>query len=449
MAWHRFHPKNLLYKSCPFMNRLQQLCLTTLACSGAALFQPSAHAEGWTVNSIVQRVLATHPELVFYQAEIAAAEGGLKTAGTIANPQLQTTVGTWRTRDVSTGVLTDGPAWSATLNQTFEWPGRVALRKAIAGKEIELAELGLQQMRLALAGEARAASWRLMAANERVRVADEVASRFKALSEVLLQRDPAGAAPRLEARIIEGTSMTMGAEATAARRELADARFMLNQLIGEKPDHPTEVRVERLELAPPASLEKLLGLARQFNFGLRSRVAEVEQQGYEVQLAYNERWPSITVSPYLQKQTASSRETQFGIGVSIPLPLWNHNKGNIQAAEARQVQAEVLLQSQLRKLEREVASHSSAYRIYVEELAKWPPDTLASFRESAKEADDHYRLGALTVNTYTELQKQYVDSVNAVLDSQVGALRAKMELEQLTGQTLDGKSITVRPLAQD
>ncbi len=125
------------------MNRLQQLCLTTLACSGAALFQPSAHAEGWTVNSIVQRVLATHPELVFYQAEIAAAEGGLKTAGTIANPQLQTTVGTWRTRDVSTGVLTDGPAWSATLNQTFEWPGRVALRKAIAGKEIELAELGL------------------------------------------------------------------------------------------------------------------------------------------------------------------------------------------------------------------------------------------------------------------------------------------------------------------
>ena len=182
---------------------LRQFCLTTLAFSGAVLFQTSASAGGWTVNSVVQRVLATHPELVFYEAEIAAAEGGLKTAGTLDNPQLQTTVGTWRTRDLSTGVLTDGPAWSATLNQTFEWPGRVALRKAIAGKEIELAELGLQQMRLALAGEARAASWRLMAAKERVRVADEVASRFKDLSEVLLQRDPAGAAPRLEARIIK------------------------------------------------------------------------------------------------------------------------------------------------------------------------------------------------------------------------------------------------------
>lgn len=431
------------------MKPLSKLILTLLATSGPLIVQPAVHAEGWTVNSLVQRVLATHPELQFYQAEIAAAEGGLKTAGTLQNPQLQTTFGTWRTKDVSTGVLTDGPAWSATLNQTFEWPGRVALRKAIAGKEIELAELGLQQMRLALAGEARAASWRLMAAKQRVRVADEVADRFKALSEVLLQRDPAGAAPRLEARIIEATSMTMGAQATAARRELADARFTLNQLIGEKPDHPTEVRIELLELAPPAKLEKLLGLARENNFSLRSRVAEVEQQGYEVRLAYNERWPSITVSPYLQRQTASSDETQFGIGVSIPLPLWNHNKGNIQAAEARQVQAEVLLQAELRKLEREVASHSSAYRIYVEELAKWPADTLASFRESAKEADEHYRLGALSVNTYTELQKQYVESVNAVLDSQVGALRARMELEQLTGQTLDGRSITAAPIAQE
>lgn len=431
------------------MTSLRQLCLTSLACSGAVLFQTSAHAEGWTVNSIVQRVLATHPEMVFYQAQIAAAEGGLKTAGTIENPQLQTTVGTWRTRDVATGVLTDGPAWSATLNQTFEWPGRVALRKAIAGKEIELAELGLQQMRLALAGQARAASWRLMAADQRVRVADEVADRFKALSEVLLQRDPAGAAPRLEARIIEGTSMTMGAEATAARRELADARFMLNQLIGEKPDRPIQVRVERLKLAPPATLEKLLGLARRFHFGLRARVAEVEQQGYEVELAYNERWPSITVSPYLQKQTASSRETMLGIGVSIPLPLWDRNKGNIQAAEARQAQAEVLLQAELRKLERDVASHASAYRIYVEELAKWPTDTLASFRESAAEADEHYRLGALSVNTYTELQKQYVESVNAVLDSQVGALRARMELEQLTGKPLANDGAATTPLARE
>jgi cobalt-zinc-cadmium efflux system outer membrane protein len=195
---------------------------------------------------------------------------------------------------------------------------------------------------------------------------------------------------------------------------------MLNQLIGEKPDHHTQVRVERLELAPPVSLEKLLGLARRFHFGLRARVAEVEQQGYEVELAYNERWPSITVSPYLQKQTASSRETMLGIGVSIPLPLWDRNKGNIQAAEARQAQ-----------------------------LAKWPTDTLASFRESAAEADEHYRLGALSVNTYTELQKQYVESVNAVLDSQVGALRARMGLEQLTGKPLANDGAATTPLARE
>ena len=83
-----------------------------------------------------------------------------------------------------------------------------------------------------------------------------------------------------------------------------------------------------------------------------------------------------------------------------------------------------------------MAEHASSYRIYAEELARWPGDTLDGFRQSAEEADEHYRLGALGVSTYTELQKQYIGSVNTVLDNQVGALEARMQLEQLTGEGL-------------
>lgn len=397
----------------------------------------STFAVPFTVNSLVQKALATHPELRYYEAQIDVARGGKTKAGEIQNPDLMTGVGNWRVRDLNTNNVTDGPTWAVQLTQTFEWPGRLSLRKAIAQKDIELAQLGLEQFRAALAARVRTLSWKMLAAQEQTRAAAEVAKRYKALVDVLLQRDPAGAAPRLEARIIQATALTLGSEATTARNELEAARFELNQLLGERPEQPLELTMENVTLNPPPALQALLAQARKSNFSLRSRILDVQQQGYEVRLAENERWPAITVVPYVQRQQNETRETQVGIGVSIPLPLWNRNKGAIDAAKAKEVQAEVMLTAQMRQLERDVAAQASHYRLHVEELAKWPGDTLHSFRKAAEEADEHYRLGALPLSTYSELQRQYLDSVKAVLTSQLGAVDARLQLEQLTGTKLN------------
>ena len=402
------------------------LCLLTAAAGAAPV----------TGTTLVQKALATHPELRFYEAQVEAARGGKTTAGEIANPELLTGVGNWRVRDLATGGVSDGPTWSVQLTQTFEWPGRLALRKAIAQKNIELAQLGVEQFRAALAARVQNLCWKLLAAQEKTRVSEEVAQRYQTLAAVLLQRDPAGAAPRLEARIVQANALNLSAAAAAARNDRESVRFELNQLLGEKPGQPLELKREATALNPPPPIETLLSSARRRNFDLRARILDVQQQGYEVKLAENERWPSISVVPYIQRQQNDTRETQAGIGVSIPLPLWNRNKGAIDTAKARQVQAEVMLTAQMRQLERDVAAELSHYRIHTEELAKWPADTLDSFRKAAAEADEHYRLGALPLTTYTELQHQYVDSVTALLDSQLNAVEARLALEQLTGTKL-------------
>ncbi len=405
-------------------------------CFSLAVFSLPAtlRAEPVTIYSLAIKAVATNPEVRFYEAEIAAAKGGEKTSATVANPELQTSLGTWRVKDL--GSSADGPAWAVTLSQTFEWPGRIALRKALALKQTEVAQLGLDQFKAALAGKVRAHAWKLMAAQEKAKAANEVSKRLTDLAAVLFQRDATGPAPRLEARIIQASAFTLGTVETTARREAAEAKFALNQILGEKPDHDIEIQQEPLTLNPAPSLEKLLAMARQKNFDLRARMLDVEQQGFQVKLAENERWPAFTVAPYYQQQKAQSRETQFGLGVSIPLPLWNKNKGNIETAKAKQTQAELMLASQMRELERSVAAQRSAYAIFGEELAKWPADTIESFHKAAAEADEHYRLGALPLSTYTELQKQYIEAVTSVLDSQLGALQARMELEQLTGSKL-------------
>jgi cobalt-zinc-cadmium efflux system outer membrane protein len=405
-------------------------------CATLLILPPLCQADSVSIPALVKKTVASHPELRFYEAEVQSAKGAQKSAGTSKNPDLQTGVGNWRVRDLASGAVSDGPTWSVTLTQTVEWPGRVSLRKAIAQKKMEIAELGLDQFRRAVAAQVETRAWQLLAAQEKARVAAEVSHRLEELSAVVLQRDPAGVAPRMEAKIIQASAMTLGAEHSRAMNESATARFELNRMLGEKPEHPVEILREKVELNPPPPLEQLLSAARAHNFELRSRILEVEQQGFEVSLAEKQVWPAITVQPYLQRQTNQTRETQSGLGISIPLPLWDRNTGSIESARARKTQAEVLLNAHLAQLERDVASQESHYRVHVLELAKWPPNLLEEFRQIATEADEHYRLGALPLTTYIEIQRQYLESVQAVLTSQLGAIEARLALEQLTGSNL-------------
>ncbi len=399
------------------------------------LLAAHAHAEGVSIESLVSKASATHPEVRFYEAEIAAAKGAHQTAATRPNPELETSLGTWRVNDF--GSKSDGPAWAVTLSQQFEWPGRVALRKAIASKQVDVAELGLAQFKTSLAGKVRSAAWALLAARQKLESTERVSARLTDLAKVLMQRDPTGPAPKLEARIIQATALTMDSDVITARREMAEAGFVLNQLMGEKPDHTIEPNMEKLSLADAPALESLLAEARKNNFDLRARMLDVEQQGFMVKLTENERWPAFKVSPYVQQQQAGSKETQFGIGVSIPLPLFDRNKGNVAAAKARQVQAEIMLAAQMRELERAVAVQRSNYASYRTALAKWADGTLEEVSEAAKEADEHYRLGALPLSTYIELQKQYLEAQQAMLANQLGALEAKQQIEILTGHRLE------------
>jgi len=174
-------------------------------------------APGWsdaapktlTVDAVVEEVVRQNPELDFYRAEIAAAKAGRRTAGRWNNPELSADLGSKRVWERGGPAMGDGAAWSVSVAQTFEYPGRIALRKAIANRQVELAELGLAQFQASLAARARAKAQLALAAQQKVDATREVTQRFRSLLDVLVQRDPAGVTPLLDQRIIEANSVTL------------------------------------------------------------------------------------------------------------------------------------------------------------------------------------------------------------------------------------------------
>lgn len=391
----------------------------------------NTNVQSAALESLIADVLEHNPELNFYRADIAAAKGERRAAVAWENPELSTTVG--QKRVSSGGLSAEVVAWSVGLQQTFEWPGRISLRKAIANHQTQLAELGFAQFQSSLAARTRTLAYGLFAAQEKAAAAKEVADRFQQLREVLVQRDSAGLTPQLETRIIEATELTLQRKATEAELASQAALLELNQLRGRPWTQTMKVESVRLAFAPAPDSETLLAAARTNNFELRMRQVELEQQGFKVSLARKDGYPAFTVGPYYSQENAGDREQQVGIGLSLPLPLWNRNKGNIEAATARQQQAETSMFVAQRTVERQIVQQALTYQTKLAEMNKWRPESVDEFRKAAELADRHYRLGAVPIATYVELQKQYLEAVEALLDTRREALDAGQQIQLLTG----------------
>ena len=404
----------------------------------AVVTNSPATATEITLDALVQEALEKNPELNFYRAEIAAAEGERRTAGTIANPELSSQVGAKRSQDPRSGLAGEGMAWSVSVLQTFEYPGRLALRKAIANRQIELAELGYAQFRTALAARTRALAYAVFTAQENAAAAQEVADRFNALSEVVMQREPAGVSPLLEMRILEANAITTQRRASEATQAARAALIELNQLRGQPLSTATRITPTQFSFRSPEALESLVAQARTNSFELRIRQVELAQQGFKLTLAKDEKYPAVTAGPFYSEAQSGSvgdKERIIGVGVSLPLPLWNRNGGNVDTARARQQQAETSFALTQREVERKVIENATAYEAKLAEMSRWRPGAVEELRAAAELADRHYRLGAVAVATYVELQKQYLEAVEAMLDTKKEALQAAQELEILTGHS--------------
>ncbi|MDP3920373.1 MAG: TolC family protein [Candidatus Omnitrophota bacterium] len=395
---------------------------------------------GISFETLLEEVLENNPELRFYEAEVLAAKGLRKTAGLWNNPEVSGSIGRKRVISSSDDGETStakGTASEIVVTQSLPWPGRIRLRKAIADQDIELAELGLEQFRGLLKARAKIAAYVLSAAQERAEATREVSEHFHALREVLTQRDQAGLTPLLETRVIEAIELNMQRKASQASLEAQAALFDLNQLRGAEPSSSFTLNQMNLSFLPiQIDKNELIKLAASNDYQVRLRAIELERQGYTVRLAKNERFPDITAGPAIEMERAGERERIIGAAISLPLPLWDRNQGNIATEKAHQIQAETSFDMAQRDAERRVIEAIATYETKLKEMANWRPDSIQHFKEAAELADRHYRLGAVPVSTYIELQSQYLDTIEGLQDTKKEALETAAQLELMTGADL-------------
>jgi cobalt-zinc-cadmium efflux system outer membrane protein len=160
----------------------------------------------------------------------------------------------------------------------------------------------------------------------------------------------------------------------------------------------------------------------------------------DVKLQYANRFQDIYVlaQPYtLQDNTPFGLKspTSWAVGVTVPLPIFNRNQGNIQRAKMNVSQTEVETASIERQAIQDVQQAESEFeaaKAAVEQYEKSVlPDSTALLNEAQKLFP-----GEINILEYLAALKDYNDNARSYLDSQVRLRRAMLNINTAVGQRI-------------
>ncbi len=385
------------------------------------------------VAELVRQAVASNPERQAYVAALAAERELGSAASSNPNPVLSLEVGRKRLRDAGGAFLDEGQVWTASLSQTFEWPERLRLRRAIADRQTEAAKLGLGRFEQALEAKAAVLAYRLSRAQVRAQACEEVAERFAGLRKALVGRDPSGPAPTIELRSVEAAEVVARRRAEEARLALQQALLEMNQLRGAPSLAPLAVKAPVLALKDAPKLEELLAAAPQGNFSYRMQVLESEQLSLQSDLARSDSVPGFTAGPYISQDRVGGRETIVGLRFDLPLPVSGRSSAAERSANERRRQSNAAISAAWRDVEKDLGQTWLSYASKVDQLRMHKDDPAVRFSEAARLAESHYRAGALSLQLFMDAQAGYLEAVDSALLIQEQAVEAGFRLRELSG----------------
>jgi cobalt-zinc-cadmium efflux system outer membrane protein len=390
-----------------------------------------------SVEELIAQALANNAELRGFESELAAAKGQRTQAGFFKNPELSAEVGGREVRDSENILQGNGTTFSISVMQTFEFPGKGTLRKAIANKNIEIAELGLEQFRLALVGQVRVLAYEHLAAVSEAEAAEAVYRQSSELASQLNSQSNFGARLQIEIRLVQASLVDLGAAIKEASLRREETRTQLNALLGRPQNLPLRINESLIPPGKKLNESALVFAAQKNNPLLKIRQRELERSSRELTSVRLDIAPDFSIGPFFSRDVAGDTEQNIGGAISATIPLWDWNIGNIQSAKARLEAAAALRVKAERDTEAQILSRLKSYELTRRQLGMIPNGLLKNIHEASTLADTQFRNGSISAQLYLETQSAYLNALRTSQAAVLDAWRTLLDLNLLTGGHLD------------
>lgn len=319
--------------------------VTHFACAAAFLVSPwltgHAYSQTLTMRDALGRALAANPRLTAAERDVGIATGLKVQAGALPNPnlsfELDNALGSGPFKGLQSAETT------LQLSQLVELGGKREARLAAGDAGIGTTVWQRRATRLEVLSETAIAFIAVVSAQGRIQIFDEQISSLQQLIPLLQKRVQEGASSPAETLRAQVAADLFRVDRERAKTQLATARRDLAILMGDSIPRFGAAAGRLAVIGQPPPFRSVVQ-AIEANPQLMRWTAVTAQRNADLILARLKRIPDVQISAgwrHFQEtvEFSGGQPRQFTndnavrLGVSVPLPVFDQNTGNIIAAE--------------------------------------------------------------------------------------------------------------------
>lgn len=296
-------------------------------------------AADFTLSDIINRVRSHNPMLKAARMAVEEARGRQLGSGRLANPEFGYGFQNQSNVSPQTGVF--------SIDQAFPITRRLSLEKQLTSQLVGAAELEVRDAERRFIAEAQSLAVQLLSLNQQRALRQQQTALASKLSEFVRGRAKAGEISPLDAAQAQVDAQRLLLETRKLEASSVSLQGQLKPMLGIQSSDSLTLSGDLPSLAVPGMGA---GWMQRADYQLAQTKIAAALTGKD--LAKARRMPDVTAGLFasreMQDVTPANRErTGFlGFRISIPLPFWNRNQGEIAektaSAERARLESEAL-----------------------------------------------------------------------------------------------------------
>jgi len=385
-----------------------------------------------TLSSAIKYSLEQNPSLRVFEFRNLALDG----QGEIANLRPAYEVGFEAENFSGTGNFngSDNVDLTVSLSSVIEMGDKRTARVNVVSSSLAQLEAQRQVKVLELLGEVTRRYIDILAAQERVFLAEEGEQLAKNTFSEVTKRAKKGATPEAEVKRAKAAAGQARLTVSSERQQLKYFKVALAALWGEKTPTFSMVEGNLYQFGKDIEFQKLYARVKQNPaiqvFATEERLKEAEVRLAKTQASTDIRW-SIGV-----RQFQETDDTAITAGFSVPLFSSKRSSGSIASAMA--ARNEVLVQKEVTLLK----LHTQLFHAYgnrqqaIVTARDLQSNIIPSLEQALKETKKAYQRGRYSYLDYMTARQELITARRTLIDAGSAALRYGADIEQLTAEPL-------------
>jgi cobalt-zinc-cadmium efflux system outer membrane protein len=398
---------------------------------------------GVSCEQLAQMALTRNPELQAASESLHQADARLRQVRLLPNPSLDVS------KKTDAIFANEGDrGYSITVSEPVDLGGRRGNRVKVAETSVEVAKADIAEAERQLLGRLRLLCTEAMGAAARSDLFERLDRAGDQMSGVMSIRVRAGDASQLDARLLQAQTSQLRAQRLVAENQLAGFLIQIRGVAGLSPDEPlllkrTTQPVDSRE-TEDASIARALEARPDLKAArLRETLAEAG-----IDLAKSQMVPQVTAfARYGQESVLSQlatgaqkrtfqRENVVEFGVSIPLPVFNREQGNIAETASRRAQARREREGLEASVRRDVVLAFRRYETARKSLDILQSGVLEQNQASTRIVQLAYDLGELRFLDIVNQQRVLIDAETSVVNAEQELSAARADLDNAIGEAI-------------